>query len=573
MPRLEHPPLPRLKSLRQLTNERLESPTVAFGVAACIGLAVVLAVYPPSFIAGDAARFQSLSFVPNDAVEHVQAWRALAEHGEPWPSLRSAIFNHPEGFSIAILDGLPLAATVVRPLLPWLPEGFHYFGWWTAFAVLMQGVAGVALMRSAGVRHVVPCIAAAALALAMPIFVTRLSISHVALSSHFLLIFALALCVRVVVKRMALNATFPLAAALALAALATHPQLGLQAFVFGAVAVVASEGRWRWRLLALVALVALGALASHLLGLFAVASWRNTLALGSFGFSPIGMIIGEPESLRSAVNAPYAEQDAWLGWGCVLLLTAALALRPRVRLPSTLLSWSVLALAVVAISPWLRYGVMRIDLAVLLPDFVIDLYATHRATVRLAWPAVVCLSILPLAHIWRTWPRRRAMWLLAVALALQLYAIQPYWSAERRLARTTTPAAAPLPIADLEGASQLLVAQGPAGETHGLYSMRHAQALALESGVPLAGGRFPRRPRAHEGERFKTLQAAGDSSVRYVAPADADATDRPERLPWVPTPVACMRWEAILVCEPDADGALAEQSHRIPLQAVSSFVD
>ena len=565
MPRLEHPLL--------RTAHWVESPTAAFGVAVVLGLVVVLAVYTPSFIAGDAARFQSLSFVPNDAVEHVQAWRALAEHGEPWPSPRSTIFNHPEGFSIAILDGLPLAATVLRPLLPWLPEGFHYFGWWTAFAVLMQGVAGVALMRSAGVRHVVPCIAAAVLALAMPIFVTRLSISHVALSSHFLLIFALALCVRVLVKRMALKQTSPLAATLALAALATHPQLGLQAFVFGAVAVVASVGRLRWRLLALVALVALGALASHLLGLFAVASWRNTLALGSFGFSPIGMIVGEPDSLRSAVNAPYAEQDAWLGWGCVLLLAAALALRPRVRLPSTLLSWTVLALAVVAISPWLRYGIMRIDLAVLLPDFVIDLYATHRATVRLAWPAVVCLSILPLAHIWRTWPRRRAMWLLAVALALQLYAIQPYWSAERRLARTTTPAAAPLPVAELDGASQLLVAQGPAGETHGLYSMRHAQALALDSGVPLAGGRFPRRPIADEGERFKTLQAAGDSSVRYVAPADVDATDLPERLPWVPTPVVCTRWEAILVCRPDADGALVEQSHRIPLRAVSSFVD
>ena len=440
----------------------------------------------------------------------------------------------------------------------------------------MQGVAGVALMRSAGARHVVPCIAAAVLALAMPIFVTRLSISHVALSSHFLLIFALALCVRVVVKRMALRATFPLAAALALAALATHPQLGLQAFVFGAVAVVASASRWRWRILALVGLCALGAVASHLLGLFAVASWRNTLALGSFGFSPIGMIVGEPESLRSAVNAPYAEQDAWLGWGCALLLAAVVALRPRARLPNTLLSWSVLALAVVAISPWLRYGVMRIDLAALLPDFVIDLYATHRATVRLAWPAVVCLAILPLAHVWSTWPRRRAMWLLAAALALQLYAIQPYWSVERRLARTTMLAPAPLPIAELEGASQLLVAQGPAGETHGLYSMRHAHQLALDSGVPLAGGRFPRRPNAAEEERFKTLQAAGDFGVRYVAPADAQASGLPERLPWVPTPVACTRWEAVLVCRPqktDAEGAAAAQSHRIPLRPVSSFVD
>ena len=433
MPRLG-PPLSPLA--------RAESPVVAFGAAVLLGIAVVLAVYPPSFVAGDAARFLSLSFAPNDAVEHVQAWRALAEHGEPWPSLWSAIFNHPEGFSIAVLDGLPLAATVLRPLLPWLPEGFHYFGWWTAFAVLMQGVAGVALMRAAGARHVVPCAAAAVLALAMPIFVARLSISHVALSSHFLLIFAIALCVRVSAMRMALATTFPLAAGLALAALATHPQLGLQAFVFGAVAVVAAKSRWLWRILALAALCVLGVAASDMLGLFAVASWQNTLALGSFGFSPIGMILGEPEALRAALDVPYAEQDAWLGWGCVLLLAAAVALRPRARLPSAPLSWAVLALAVVAVSPWPRHGIMHIDLTALLPDVVRDLYATHRATVRLAWPAVVCLSILPLAHIWRTWPRRRAIYLLALALPLQLYAIAPYWSVERRLARTATPALA-----------------------------------------------------------------------------------------------------------------------------------
>ena len=568
MPRLG-PPLSPLA--------RAESPVVAFGAAVLLGIAVVLAVYPPSFVAGDAARFLSLSFAPNDAVEHVQAWRALAEHGEPWPSLWSAIFNHPEGFSIAVLDGLPLAATVFRPLLPWLPEGFHYFGWWTAFAVLMQGVAGVALMRAAGVRHVVPCVAAALLALAMPIFVARLSISHVALSSHFLLIFAIALCVRVSTMRMALATTFPLAAGLALAALATHPQLGLQAFVFGAVAVVAAKSHWLWRILALAALCALGVAASDMLGLFTVASWQNTLALGSFGFSPIGMILGEPEALRAALDVPYAEQDAWLGWGCVFLLAAALALRPRARLPSSPLGWAVLALAVVAISPWPRHGIMHIDLTALLPDIVRDLYATHRATVRLAWPAVVCLSILPLAHIWRTWPRRRAIYLLALALPLQLYAIAPYWSVERRLAHTATPTLAPLPAeAALERASQLLVAQGPGGTTHGLRSMRYAHQLALDSGVPLAGGRFPRRPLADEAERFKRLQSAPDASVRYVAPAAPRATAMPTRLPWVPTPVACSRWEAILVCRPhaeSADGAKQDRSHRIPLQAVSSFVD
>ncbi len=523
-----------------------ESPAVAFGGAFLLGLAVVFVVYPAEFIGGWAARFLSLAFQPSDAIEYWQAWRALVEHGAPWPSLWTTIFNHPEGFSIAILDGLPLAATVFRPLLRWLPEGFHYFGLWTAMAVALQGVGAVALMRAAGVRQALPGLYAAFLALSMPVFVSRLSMSHVALASHFLLFFALALCVRNVTAKVPLRFVFPAALALVLAMVTTHPYLGLQGALLGATAIATAQGRWQLRLLAVAAtgIVVLGA--CQALGLFAVASWKNALALGSFGFSLLGTIFGEPNSLQAVTGTHYTEQDTWLGWGCVLLVAACFA-RPVPRIRNGLLPWLVLAMMVAAISPWIRFGGSYYDLTFLVPDFVVDMYATHRATVRLAWPAVICLSILPLAHVWRNWPRRAVGVLLALAVPLQIYAIYPYWADEYRLART--PLSEPEPLPALSGASRLLVARRVADEGMGTLHLHYAQQLALDTGIPLAGGRFARPPLADHERRQEELRSADDASVRYLAPAPPAGADLPESLPSVPVPVACIRWEILLVCE------------------------
>ena len=70
----------------------------------------------------------------------------------------------------------------------------------------------------------------------------------------------------------------------------------------------------------------------HALGIFAAQSFLAEQGLGSFGFSPWGMLVGEPDSLRQLYQAPGPglEQDAWLGWGCVLLLAAGLRLPPTV---------------------------------------------------------------------------------------------------------------------------------------------------------------------------------------------------------------------------------------------------
>lgn len=539
---------------------------MALGAALILGLVVVLVVYPPEFIAGVAARFQSLSHKPNDAIQYWLTWRALVEYGEPWPSLWTTIFNHPEGFPLTILDGLPLAATIFRPLLPWLPDGFHYFGLWTALVVVLQAAGAVVLMRAAGIRQLLPCLCAATLALTMPVFVGRLNLTHVALSSHFLLFFAVALCVRTTTAKVPIAFAFPAAVALTVAMLTTHLYLGLQGLVLGAVAIATAGGGWpsplrpvALRLLALAAFAGIALAVCLALGLFSLSSWQNTQALGAFGLSLPNVIL--PESTRHAVRHG-AEQEVWLGWGCVLILVAAYVVRPRPRIRSGLFAWVVLALALAAISPWVRIDHAILDMTALVPDFVVDMYATHRSTVRLAWPAVICLSFLPLAHVWRTWPRRPASLLLAAAIALQIYASYPYWAYEYRVARMPVPELQPLP--DFAGASRLLVANGVDGKVLKTRPMLHAKRLALDTGIPLVGGRFARKPSADYQRRFQDLQTATD--VFYVAPLVPEDEALPNRLPWIPWALTCERWEMLMVCKPQRrDGAPspeeAEQNH------------
>ena len=527
-------------------------------LAALLGLGLALLVYPPAFLRGDAARFHSLALAGNDAVEYTLAWRALADYGEPWPSLKTTLFNHPEGASIALLDGLPLVATAFRPLLAFLPEGFHYFGWWTMLAVVLQGVGGVVLLRAAGVCGVAGGLCGAALALAMPIFVGRLHMSHVSLCTQWLLLFAIALCVHATRQPVAVRRALLAGAPLALGAVAVHPLLGLQALLFALTALWLARGAWAAKVGAGALLCALFVGACAWLGLFEVESFGNRVALGAFGFSPWAMIFGEPDTVREAYASQSVEQDAWLGWGCVLLLACAMVFRPRARVADTALAWVVLALAVIAVSPWWRHGLRYADFSGLLPDFVLELYAVHRATVRLAWPLVICLTLLPLAHIWRAWPRRRAALVVGLALPLQAFAAYPYWMAEAEQARLGYQRPAPLPPV-LAGATRLLAVPGVAGAGPGVEGegpeemwrahWRYALHLALETGAPVDGGPFARPPRADHAARERMLRRVSAPGVRYLARAPADGRV-PTRLPPVPVPLHCQRWEILFVCKP-----------------------
>ncbi len=531
-------------------RSRYESIALSLGLSALLGLAMSLVVYPASFLLGDAARFHNFVF-PNDALDYRLAWQALVVHGNPWPSLWTNLFNHPLGVPISLMDGLPLAATVFRPFVSWLPADFHYFGLWHVVAVTLQAVAGAVFVRAAGVRHVAPCLLAAAFALAMPIFVGRLNWAHVALSTQGLLILSLALCVYASRERPALGFVLPRAAALSLVTLAIHPLLALQVVLFCLFATALAHAPASHRIGAAAILCLLFAALCWTLGIFAASSFASDLGLGEFGFSPLGMIVGEPDTLREIYGArgPGIEQDAWLGAGCVLILLIGLVLPPRLRIPRAYypMAGVVAFLVVVAISPWVRFGSYFFDLSFLVPDWIVDLYGIHRAAVRLAWPLVICLSLLPLVHFATVWPRSRATLILGAAFALQIFSVAPYWAHEYQDARVAVERLLPPPQI-LEGGSRLLVIEELNGIPTGAKHLRFAMHLAVETGIPLEGGWFSRPP--PQSRDRQVIEHPVDPRARYLA-AETPQGHLPTRLPQVSVPVTCVRWEWLFACRPE----------------------
>ena len=88
------------------------------------------------------------------------------------------------------------------------------------------------------------------------------------------------------------------------------------------------------------------------------------------------------------------------------------------------------------------------------------------------------------------------------------------------------------------------------GRSHWRYAMH----LALATGVPLDGGVFARPPRADRAAKRRALAREQGPGARYVAPLPevgplpAEAVPLPRQLPPVPGPLACERWEVLLVC-------------------------
>ena len=167
--------------------------------------------------------------------------------------------------------------------------------------------------------------------------------------------------------------------------------------------------------------------------------------------------------------------------------------------------------------------------------------------VRLAWPLVMCLSLLAMVHVVAAHPRGKAVVMLGIAFALQFYSAWPYWAYEYRDARAAVEPLAPPPQI-LDGGSRLLVIEELEGVPTNARPLRFAMHLAVESGIRLEGGWFSRPP--PKGEYHEGRELPSDEDARYVATA-TEQTRLPTRLPQVAAAVICVRWEWLFVCRPE----------------------
>jgi hypothetical protein len=226
-----------------------------------------------------------------DAAQHAIAQRHFLADAWRWPLLNVGTLQH---VNLAFLDGIPALALLLKIFAPLLPEGFHGIGIFYALVWVLQPVAAVFALRSAGVRGLLPGIAVAVMASAMPAFIMRYG--HAALCGHFVILLALGLYFRALADARWWRVAVPFQ----VLALLIHPYLALMSLaVLAAVPLsLALRGEAFFR-------AGLGVAAS------AAAMFGTMALLGYFGASGDG---GYGQYALNLLSPLWPFRSATLGW-------------------------------------------------------------------------------------------------------------------------------------------------------------------------------------------------------------------------------------------------------------------
>ncbi|MDD5319229.1 MAG: DUF6311 domain-containing protein [Methylococcales bacterium] len=84
-----------------------------------------------------------------DPAQHYLGWQFFRGESWHWPPGRIENFGAPIGAGIVFTDSIPLLAFLFKPLSPWLPAEFQYFGAWMLFCYMLSAVFGWRLMAHA----------------------------------------------------------------------------------------------------------------------------------------------------------------------------------------------------------------------------------------------------------------------------------------------------------------------------------------------------------------------------------------------------------------------------------------
>ncbi len=182
---------------RPLLSARLSGALASYLSALAVGLGLVLWVFP---------RWALLGALPPGAPPRADFGQHVIGQlyflSQPWRLSGASSFlvdrrlEAPWGASIALTDSIPLltvAAKLLRPLLPPFQQTITLY---QAAAWLMQPVAAVFALRSAGERRWLPALALAIMASSMPSLLFRFW--HAALTGHCFLLAMLGLGLRIV---------------------------------------------------------------------------------------------------------------------------------------------------------------------------------------------------------------------------------------------------------------------------------------------------------------------------------------------------------------------------------------
>ncbi|WP_241758997.1 DUF6311 domain-containing protein [Pyxidicoccus parkwayensis] len=375
-----------------------------------------------------------------DWAGHIFGW--LFYRNAPWGLPLSSSPNqlYPYGTSVALTDGNPLVAVLLKPFNALLPADFQYTGLWLALCFVLMGWFGAKLVSVVSPRPAHQVLGGLLLALAPPM---AARFGHPTLCAHWLVVAMLWLHLRDTPDAHAARRALALAALFNAVGAGTHPYLvAMLAPLAVALAVRLALGRvlgWGAAVAASVGFLVLD------VGVFALFGYFGGSGLGAEGFgdfsadlSTLFNPMGWSKLVPSLNTAPrQGEGFGFMGVGALLLLALALlATTFRFRMLRGVpwrrgvpLAVTALLMAVYALSWRVTWSGQKVaDLGSLYEPFS-RLTSAFRSSGRFVWPLsylLMACALLLWLRLWRSRP-----WVGTAALALAV-AVQAYdWHAER----------------------------------------------------------------------------------------------------------------------------------------------
>ena len=160
-------------------------------LGALLGLAAFLCLYGTAPLDPANDVWIWYGYDETDIHQHYAGWLGFRNSSWQFPLAQADALAYPAGtgVNISFTDSLPWVSVLFKLLAPVLPAQFQWFGLYELAAFILQGMAA-ALVLGLFLYDLLPLAAGTALFAFSPIMIER-AFRHVALSSHYIVLFAL----------------------------------------------------------------------------------------------------------------------------------------------------------------------------------------------------------------------------------------------------------------------------------------------------------------------------------------------------------------------------------------------
>lgn len=395
---------------------------------AVLALGFFLAVH--GLVPANPARFEWM--LDGDAAQHLLGWLNFRAEPWAWPPGRIAGYGYPAGTTVVFTDSIPLLALLFKPLSPWLPAGWHYFGLWLWACYALNGWFGLRLVSRLTSDPLVRLLAAAFFIAAPPVMLR--SGGHESLMAHWIVLAGIEGCLRPWRLRRWL--------VLCMVAAGVHPYLLVMALGLMIASLVtslvtspaASSAAPGARITVARTAADLGIifggtlLVMYLAGYFSGSGHVAAPGFGHFSMNLNAFIdpwFNWSRFMRQGgVGTPgQYEGFMFLGAGMVALCVAGVALWATQPVAPSRLLWPLLvvtgAFTLLALSNVVMWGDFQVA-HVPLPDWLEQAGSVFRASGRFGWPLFYLVMLFALWSVIRHLPARMAAAALAVGLCVQV---------------------------------------------------------------------------------------------------------------------------------------------------------